>query len=91
MRDVLYQKLADSLAAQPPTLTRRDIRLPAIRNKALAVIGMRRSGKSTFLWQCLADRLAAGTPREDLVYISFEDDRLSGMQTADLAWLVEEY
>jgi hypothetical protein len=49
MRDVLCQKLADSLAAQPPTLTRRDIRLPAIRNKALAVIGMHRSGKSTFL------------------------------------------
>ena len=91
MRDLLYQKLADSLAAQPPTLTRRDIRLPAIRNKALAVIGMRRSGKSTFLWQCLADRLAGGTPRDDLVYISFEDDRLAGMQAADLAWLVEEY
>ena len=48
MRDVLCQKLADSLATQPPTLPRRDIRLPAIRNKALAVIGMRRSGKSNF-------------------------------------------
>jgi len=91
MRDVLFQKLADSLAAQPPPLTRRDIRLPAVRNKALAVIGMRQSGKSTFLWQCLADRLAGGTPRDDLVYISFEDDRLAGMQPADLAWLVEEY
>jgi uncharacterized protein len=91
MRDVLYQKLLDALAPQPPPLTRRDIRLPAVRNKALAVIGMRRSGKSTFLWQCLADRLAGGTPRDDLVYISFEDDRLAGMQPADLAWLVEEY
>jgi predicted AAA+ superfamily ATPase len=91
MRDVLYQKLVDSLAARPPPLTRRDIRLPAVRNKALAVIGMRRSGKSTFLWQCLADRLAAGTLRDDLVYISFEDDRLAAMQSTDLAWLVEEY
>lgn len=67
MRDVLYQKLVDSLATPPPPLTRRDIRLPAVRDKALAVIGMRRSGKSTFLWQCLADRLSAGTPRDDLV------------------------
>lgn len=91
MRDVLRQKLIDSLAAPPPALTRRDIRLPAVRNKALAVIGMRRSGKSTFLWQCLAERLAAGTPRDDLVYVSFEDDRLAGMQAPDLAWMVEEY
>lgn len=91
MRDVLYQKLVDSLATPPPPLTRRDIRLPAVRDKALAVIGMRRSGKSTFLWQCLADRLSAGTPRDDLVYISFEDDRLAGMSPSDLAWLVEEY
>jgi predicted AAA+ superfamily ATPase len=91
MRDVLRQKLVDALAAQPPTLTRRDIRLPAFQNKALAVIGMRRSGKSTFLWQCLAERLAAGVPRDDLVYFSFEDDRLIGMQASDLAWLIEEY
>jgi hypothetical protein len=48
-------------------MTRRDVRLPAVRGKALAVIGMRRSGKSTFLWQCLADRLAAGAPREQSV------------------------
>ena len=91
MRDVLHQKLVDALAARPPALTRRDIRLPAVHNKALAVIGVRRSGKSTFLWQCLANRLAAGVPREDLVYVSFEDDRLIGMQASDLAWLVEEY
>jgi predicted AAA+ superfamily ATPase len=91
MQDVLRQKLIDSLAAQPPPLTRRDIRLPAVRGKAPAVIGVRRSGKSTFLWQCIADRLSAGTPREDLVYISFEDERLAGIKPADSAWLVEEY
>jgi predicted AAA+ superfamily ATPase len=91
MHDALRQKLIDSLAAQPPPLTRRDIRLPAVRGKALAVIGMRRSGKSTFLWQCLADRLSAGTPRDDLVYISFEDERLAGIKPLDVAWIVEEY
>jgi uncharacterized protein len=91
MHDMLRQKLIDSLAAQPPPLTRRDIRLPAVRGKALAVVGMRRSGKSTFLWQCLADRLSAGTPRDDLVYISFEDERLAGIKPLDVAWLVEEY
>ncbi|HYA02496.1 MAG TPA: ATP-binding protein [Syntrophobacteria bacterium] len=91
MRDVLRQKIADALAASPPPLTRRDIRLPAVRGKAFAVIGMRRSGKTTFLWQCLADRLSAGTPREALLYISFEDERLVGLKAVDLSWVVEEY
>lgn len=91
MRDVLRQKIADALATSPPPMTRRDVRLPAVRGKALAVIGMRRSGKSTFLWQCLADRLAAGAPRESLLYFSFEDERLAGLQVEELSWIVEEF
>ena len=31
-----------------------------MRTKACAVIGMRRAGKTTFLWQLLSERLAAG-------------------------------
>jgi len=91
VREVLRQKLADGLSSLPPPMTRRDLRLPAVPGKALAVVGVRRSGKTTFLWQCLADRLRAGTPREALLLLSFEDDRLVGLETADLSWLVEEY
>ena len=58
---------------------------------AHAVIGMRRSGKSTFLWQCLAERLATGTPREALLYLNLENERLVGMTPADLGWAVEEW
>jgi predicted AAA+ superfamily ATPase len=91
MRDVLRQKIADALVTPPPLMTRRDVRLPAVRGKALAVIGMRRSGKTTFLWQCLADRLVAGAPRESLLYFSFEDERLVGLQVEELSWIVEEF
>jgi uncharacterized protein len=91
MKDVLRQKIADALAALPPPLTRRDVRMPAIRGKAVAVIGMRRSGKTTFLWQCIQDRLNAGAPRESLLYLSFEDERLVELEAAHLTWVVEEY
>lgn len=90
-REVVRQKLVDGLAIPPPTLTRRDVRLPAIPGKAVAVIGMRRAGKTTFLWQTLADRLAQGIDRQGLVYFSFEDERLAGMGVGDLQLLVEEY
>lgn len=91
MRDLLRQLIADSLATPPPAFTRRDAYLPAVPGKAIAVVGMRRSGKTTFVWQCLADRLAAGAPREALLYLNFEDERLGGMQATDLQWVVEDY
>ena len=91
MRELLRLKLAEAITSPVPALTRRDVRLPSIPGKALAVIGVRRSGKTTFLWQCLGERLGAGTPREALLLLGLEDDRLAGLQTADLAWLVEEY
>lgn len=90
-RQVIRQKIVDGLAVPPPALTRRDVRLPAVPNKAIVVIGMRRAGKTSLLWQILADRLARGTPREGLLYFSFEDERLAGMQASDLDLLVEEY
>lgn len=90
-RTALRAKVIDGLTMAAPSLTRRDVHVPGIRGKALAVIGMRRSGKTTFLWQCLADRLASGTPREALLYCNFEDERLAGMSATDLQWVLEEY
>ncbi len=91
MREILRQKIIDSLAAIPPLHTRRDVRLPAISGKAVAVIGPRRAGKTTFLWQVLAARLAQGFERESLLYLNFEDERLAGIAAADLSLVVEEY
>jgi hypothetical protein len=91
MREILQQIIVDSLTADLPILTRRDIHIPKIAGKALAVIGMRRSGKTTFMWQCLTDRLETGTPRSALLFLNFEDERLAGMQGADLQWVLEDY
>lgn len=91
MREFLRDKLLAALNGPLPVLTRRDVHLPAVPGKALAVIGVRRCGKTCLLSQCLADCLAAGAPREALVLLGLEDDRLTGLSTADLSWLLEEY
>lgn len=90
-RDFIRQKIVDSLASPVPSFTRRDVRVPGVKGKAVAVIGMRRTGKTTFLWQILADRLEQGTGREGLLYFNFEDERLADMTATDLNLLVEEY
>jgi predicted AAA+ superfamily ATPase len=91
MRDVIRQKLADALVFEPPLLTQREARLPNVPRRAHAVTGMRRAGKTYFLFQCLRDRLDGGAPREALVYFSFEDERLAGLGAAELGWVLEEY
>jgi len=91
MREIIKQKLADALAFAPPRLTWREARVPAIPGKAHAVIGMRRAGKTWFLYQCLRERMDKGTPRESLVYLNFEDERLAGLEAGQLAWVLEEY
>ncbi len=91
MREIIRQKVVDGLAMAPPPLTRRDVRVPEVAGKAIAVIGMRRTGKTTFLWQVLSDRLAAGVPREGLLYFGFEDERLADLTAADLHLMVEAY
>lgn len=90
-RQIVRQKIVDGVAAEPPSLTRRDIWLPAVANKATAVIGMRRAGKTSLMWQILADRLTQGALRESLLYFSFEDERLAGIRAKDLDLLIEEY
>ncbi|HEX5043785.1 MAG TPA: ATP-binding protein [Candidatus Polarisedimenticolaceae bacterium] len=65
--------------------------MPAIPGKAWAVIGVRRGGKTSFLAQCRADRIAAGRPQESQLLLSLEDERLAELSVADLSWMVEEY
>jgi uncharacterized protein len=95
MKDQLLQavreKMADSAEMSFPRLTRREADGSIVAGKARAVIGMRRAGKTSFLYQCLADRLAAGTAREKLVYFNFEDERLAGMEAADLGMVLDVY
>ncbi len=90
-RSTIRQKILDAQAAPLPVLTRRDVWLPEVKGKATAVIGMRRAGKTSLLWQILADRHAKGMDREGLLYFSFEDERLAGMQLPDLDILIEEF
>lgn len=90
-RDVLRVKLAEAVARPPGALTRRDVRLPGIPGKPLAVIGVRRCGKTSFLQQRRADRIAEGRPPESQLLIGLEDERLVGLTAADLGWMIEEH
>ena len=92
MKEIIQQKIADSIRADVPMLTSRtSVHVPNIPGKAFAVIGMRRAGKTSFLWQKISEFRSAGISPERLVYFNFEDERLGEMNVQDLSLVVEEY
>jgi uncharacterized protein len=92
LKEALSEKLADSLAGPFPDATRRRIHgATGLPGKVTAVIGMRRTGKTTFLHQLRQERLAGGCARECLPYVSFEDERLADLRAGHLGYLLEEY
>jgi len=91
MKAIVQQRLADLIAMNLPILIEREASLPRIPNKAFAVIGMRRAGKTYFLFQQMGRLLSQGVDRSRLVYFNFEDERLAGMTSADLHWITDEY
>ncbi|MDW8106190.1 MAG: ATP-binding protein [Armatimonadota bacterium] len=88
---MIQEKVVEGTTRPLPAFTPRDARVPRVPNKAFAVIGMRRVGKTTFLWQIVQQRMAQGMPREHALYFNFEDERLLDMQAQDLQLIVETY
>ena len=89
---VLGEQIAESVRLPPPVHTKRRtfgrVRLPG---KATAIVGMRRAGKTTFLHQIRRGRIERGAAMEQTPCLSFEDERLAGLDASHLGALVNEY
>jgi predicted AAA+ superfamily ATPase len=88
---VIQDKILSAVETLPAALTRRDAALPNIKGKALAVIGMRRAGKTTFLHQIRLDMIGAGRSPQRLVYFNFEDERLAGIEASQMHLIPESH
>jgi hypothetical protein len=52
---------------------------------------MRWTGKTIFIWQVIREQIKQSIVREALLCFNFEDERLAGLEAANLHWAVEEY
>ena len=91
-RQVLAEQLAGSLQAPPPShTTRRVYGLTRFPGKATAVVGMRRAGKTTFLHQLRQEFMTTGPGLSRAPCVSFEDERLTGLEGRHLDLILDEY
>jgi len=80
IKAVLRQRMEQPL----PVFSRRSLRIPTDSGKVIALIGARRTGKTFLMFQTIADLLASGIDRTQIIYLNFEDDRLYPIRTAEL-------
>ena len=69
----------------------RRLRIEVVPGKATVCIGVRRSGKSTYLYQVIQRLLDDGVPRENILYLNFFDDRLHNLRQEGPGLITEAY
>jgi len=69
----------------------RDAQFPKAPNKIKVAIGMRRAGKTYFLYQQILKMINDGVNKTAILYINFEDDRLLPLDEQKLAKLVDAF
>lgn len=69
----------------------RDAQFPDAPNKIKVAIGMRRTGKTYFLYQYILKLLKEGVGHQQILYINFEDDRLLPINEQKLASLIDSF
>lgn len=72
-------------------LVERDVQFPNAPSKIKVAIGMRRAGKTYFLYQHILKMLGDGVDKKTILYINFEDDRLLPWNEQKLAKLVDAF
>lgn len=75
----------------PPSLSPRASIWPSEAGLATALIGPRRSGKTWRMYQQMTELAERGVPRDQMFYLNLEDERLIGIDVAELSTLISSW
>jgi predicted AAA+ superfamily ATPase len=91
MLETIKSLIVDFQEARLETGVRRRLRIETVSGKAAVCIGVRRSGKSTYMCQLIEDLLESGVSAKNILYINFFDDRIHGLRQDTLGLIAEAY
>ena len=91
MIDMLKEIILDFQEIDLPTGVPRRVAVSPVPGKATVCIGVRRSGKSTFMFQLMKKLQDTGVARQNILYLNFFDDRLHSLQHDNLGVILEAY
>ena len=91
MIDILKEIILDFQEVSLETGVPRRVDVVPVIGKATVCIGVRRCGKSTFMFQLMQRLQSSGVPRQNILYLNFFDDRLHNLQHDHLGVILEAY
>lgn len=91
MIDILKEIILDLQEVEFKTGTPRRVTITPVPGKATVCIGVRRCGKSTYMFQHMRKLLDSGVPRQNVLYLNFFDDRLRALRHDNLGVILEAY
>ncbi len=95
MKAIFKQLIVNFHKNELPVTFKRDIDIPKLPEnvrKAIVFVGMRRVGKTRCMYQRMQEIMAEKQlPKQALLYINFEDERLAEMTAGDFQSLLDAY
>jgi len=91
MLDILKEMILDFQEIDIPTGVPRRVDISPVSGKTTVCIGVRRSGKSTFMFQLMQRLQDSGVSRRNILYLNFFDDRLHSLHHDSLGVILEAY
>lgn len=88
--ELLLEEFHKTLA-ETKNITPRNFYFPENENMIKVAMGVRRCGKTYFLYQHIHYLLSQDIPLSTILYINFEDDRLLPMTQKEMATLLESF
>ncbi|MFA5103451.1 MAG: ATP-binding protein, partial [Candidatus Thermoplasmatota archaeon] len=90
MKDIFKSILQEFHERTLPELVPRTTHLPE-NDQIQTLIGLRRVGKTFLLYQKIQELLSQGIPKETILFINYEDERLLNLKADQLHLLLEAY
>jgi len=88
--EILLEEAFDTVSQAQGSIVRQ-LSFPQTKDIIKVAIGMRRSGKTYFLYQTINQLLREGVPKQQILMINFEDDRLLPMTAKEMGALLDAF
>ena len=89
--DNLKYVVRQSVERKLPQSVPREIKLPVGTGKVVGLAGVRRAGKTFLFFHAMRLLLDSGVPRDRMLYLNFEDDRLQPIREGDLDLVLRSF
>lgn len=89
--DNLKYVVRQSVERRLPQSVAREIKLPIGSGKVVGLAGVRRAGKTFLFFHAMRLLLESGVPRDRMLYLNFEDDRLQPIREGDLDLVLRSF